>query len=186
MLQPNPPAGARSWALPQHSLYALSLSFKQATRQQCGRALKHYTARLGLACSPGMCHLHGDKAGDSRADLHLCTRCFLGWQKAVCSLTVFLQPFLSSTALWLSKVLVSSITPVKNFVSEKFRCGYLNRPEQWWQAYLALLVYTKQCKLFLLIKGKNNREKTSKSLSVQVKFCCSLSLEKFIHNFVNQ
>lgn len=64
------------------------------------------------------CHLHGDKAGDSRADLHLCTRCFLGWQKAVCSLTVFLQPFVSSTALWLSKVLVSSITPVKNFVSE--------------------------------------------------------------------
>lgn len=90
-----------------------------ATSQQCGRVLKRYTACLGLACSPGTCHLHGDKAGDSRADLHLWTRCFLGWQKAVCSLTVFLQPFLSSIALWLSKVLVSSITPVKNFVSEK-------------------------------------------------------------------
>lgn len=80
---------------------------------------KHYTARLLLACSQDICHLHVDKAGDSRTDFHLCTRCFLGWQKAVCSLTVFLQPFLSSTALWLSKVLVSNITPMKNFLTEK-------------------------------------------------------------------
>lgn len=80
---------------------------------------KRYTARLVFACSPSICHLNVDKAGDSRAEFHLCTRCFVGWQKAVCSLTAFLQPFLSSTALWLSKVLVSNITPVKSFVTEK-------------------------------------------------------------------
>lgn len=80
---------------------------------------KRYTARLVLACSQGICHLHVDKAGGSRAEFPLCTRCFLGWQKAVCSLTVFIQPLLSSTALWLSKVLVSNITPVKHFITEK-------------------------------------------------------------------